>query len=135
MRTLIACLLVGVLLCASVVSAAPPSRESDDIASSIIGTGGMSCGKFIEYQRSNNTTQMNLFVQWVWGYLVAYNGRGFFDVKVGHAVSQVNLPDEPTVLLFLEQFCQQNPLSNVANGTTALLKSLGGKVVWNPPKQ
>jgi hypothetical protein len=129
--------MVGVLLCANAdaASAAPPTRASDEVPYSLIGTGELSCGQFIEYQRANNTGQMNLFVQWVWGYLVAYNHRGFFDVKVGHAVSQVNYPDQPTVLLFLDQFCQQNPLSNVDDGTNALLKSLGGKVVWNPPKQ
>lgn len=107
--------------------------NSEGISTALIGTGQSSCGKFAEYgQQPNHKLQMDLVVQWVWGYLVAYNNRGFFDVRIGHTVGQVALPDSPTVLLFLNQFCAKYPLSNVANGTTALLKDLGGTVVWNP---
>jgi hypothetical protein len=107
--------------------------KSDDIPTVLIGTGGFSCGKFVEYeQKPNNELQMDLVVQWVWGYLVAYNSRGIFDARIGRAVNQVALPDSPTVLLYLKQFCDKYPLSYVANGTTALLKELGGRVVWNP---
>jgi hypothetical protein len=113
----------------------PARAASDDVFSSVVGSGGFTCGQFIQYHEApNNNAQMAVVVNWVWGYLVAYNHRGFFDVTVGHPVSQVVYPDEPTVLLFVEQFCRKNPLSTVMNATNALLKNLSGRVVWRPTK-
>jgi hypothetical protein len=106
-----------VLLCANAgqTCAAPPP------ATVLIASGEISCAQFIEDQRANNTALMNLFVAWVWGFLIDHHG--FVDVKLRQASDQVDLPDQATVLLFLEHFCEQNPLSNVYNGTVALLKS------------
>ena len=75
---------------------------------------------------------MDLIVQWVWGYLVAYNGRGFFNNGIGHEVTQVPIPDSPTVLLFIHQHCTKYPLSMVANATIDLIHSSGGPIVWRP---
>jgi hypothetical protein len=112
------------------VQAEPP--VSGKTPAYVAGTGGFSCGKFIEYRRmSNNETQMDMIVQWVWGYLAAYNQRGLFDAK-GHVLSQITPPDSPTVQLFLEHYCTQNPLSDVSAGAAALLKSLGGEVHDRP---
>lgn len=104
--------------------------KSGPVKGYVRGTGELSCGQFEGYR--NNTIEMDLVTQWVWGYLVAYNSRGFFDLTVGHAVSQVALPDQETVVLFIDQFCKKNPLSSVQNAAIALLKGLGGAVVWRP---
>jgi len=124
MKTLISCLLAGVLLCANggLACAAPPAA-SENFPTKLIASGEISCGQFIEDQRSNNTALMNLFVVWVWRFLIDHDHPGFFDMKVGRASGQVDLPDEATVLLFLEHFCEHKPLSNVYNGAVALLKS------------
>jgi hypothetical protein len=87
----------------------------------LVASGEISCAQFIEDQRANNAALMNLFVVWVWSFLIDHHG--FVDVKLGQASDQVNLPDQATVLLFLEHFCERNPLSNVHNGTVALLLS------------
>ena len=119
---LISCLTAGVLLCANggYTCAAPPPATKD-LPPVLIASGEISCTQFIEGQRANNTALMNLFVVWVWSFLIDH--RGFVDVKLRQASNQVNLPDQAAVLLFLQHFCEQNPLSNVHNGTVALLQS------------
>ena len=120
--TLISCLTAGVLLCPNgghTCAAHPPATK--DSSPVLIASGEISCAQFIENQRANNTALMNLFVVWVWSFLIDHHG--FVDVKLGPASDQVDLPDRATVLLFLERFCEHNPLSNVYNGTIALLQS------------
>jgi hypothetical protein len=111
-----------VLLCVngSHTCAAPPPA-SKSFPPALTASGEIACAQFIEDQRENNTALMNLFVVWVWSFLIDHHG--FVDVKLGHASDQVDLPDQATVLSFLERFCEHNPSSNVNNGTVALLKS------------
>ena len=122
MRTLIACLLAGVSQCANGGPAyAAPAEAPENFPATLTVTGDVSCGQFIEDQRANNTPLMSLVVTWVWGFLVDHHR--YLNVKPGHAVSQVDLPDQATVLSFLEHFCERNPLSDLYKGTVALLKS------------
>jgi hypothetical protein len=95
------------------------------------GTGLFSCGKFIEYDRQpNNTVQMQVIVQWAWGFMSAYNARSVFSPTFHGelAAKQIELPDEPTVLLFIRRHCEKSPLTTVANATLDLIASLGGFV-------
>jgi hypothetical protein len=87
----------------------------------LTASGEVSCAQFIDDQRAHNMALMNLFVVWVWSFLIDH--QGFVDAKLGQASDQVDLPDRATVLLFLERFCEHNPLSKVYNGTVALLHS------------
>ena len=95
----------------------------------MIGTGTMSCGKFIDYKNQGNKAQMDLYVQWVWGFLSAYNSRGSF-ITNSKYVDQANfvstIPDSPTVILFLTKNCEQHPLESLVPGVYRLVKSLGG---------
>jgi len=87
------------LICACALSLpAASTTAGDHVPFTMIGSGGLSCGKFIDYQKQpNNKAQMDALVQWVWGFISAYNARGFFDVTVQREVSQVSPPDESTV--------------------------------------
>jgi hypothetical protein len=118
------------LICVCALLFAAASVTADDhVPFTMIGRGGLSCGKFIDYQKQpNNKAQMDVLVQWVWGFISAYNARGFFDVSVQRQVSQVTPPDESTVLLFMGQFCARAPTSYLVSGTLALIKDLGGAV-------
>jgi hypothetical protein len=119
---LISCLTAGVLLCANgghTCAAPPPATKS--FPPVLIASGEISCAQFVEDHRANNTALMNLFVVWVWSFLIDHHE--FVDVKLRQASNQVDLPDRATVLLFLEHFCELNPLSNVYKGTVALLQS------------
>jgi hypothetical protein len=124
----------GWLVCAcALLLPVGPTIAGDQVPFTMIGTGGLSCSKFIDYQKlPSNKTEMDTVVQWVWGFISAYNARGFFDVNVRREVSQVNPPDGSTVLLFMGQFCARAPTSYVVSGTLALLKDLGGAVAGRP---
>ncbi len=44
------------------------ATAGDQVPFTMIGTGGLSCGKFIDYQKqSGSKVQMDAVVQWVWG--------------------------------------------------------------------
>jgi hypothetical protein len=96
-----------------------------------IGTGTFSCEKFTKYDTArNNSDQMGLIVQWAWGFISAYNLRAAFSEKyqendAPHAISP---PDATATLLFLREFCEKNPKSNVASATLSLIGTSGGIV-------
>jgi hypothetical protein len=91
----------------------------------LIGTGSLSCGQFVEYQNQNNKAQVSTIVQWVWGYLSAYNSQA-------PRTKGINLPDEATVPLFVGEFCKRNPLSNVVTAAEAMIRKLGGTTSLDP---
>jgi hypothetical protein len=124
LRALISCLLAGSLLSANAgpACAAAPAA-SENFPTVLTASGEISCGQFIEDQRANNTALMNLFVVWVWRFFIDYDHGGSLDVYAGHASRQVDLPEQATVLSFLEHFCEHNSSSNVHDATVALLKS------------
>lgn len=97
---------------------------------SMIGTGTMSCGKFIEYKTMGNKPQLDLFVQWTWGFLSSYNIRGNFGTNYSNVSPVINnLPDSETVILFITKNCEKNPLDTVLISVMKLGKSLGGKII------
>jgi hypothetical protein len=112
----------GVLLCVSAASAhATPAAASESFPTTLIVTGQISCGEFIEDERENNPALMNLFAVWVWRFLITH--QDFRDVNDRHADRAVELPDRATVLSYLGHFCAKNPSSNIHNGSLALLES------------
>lgn len=121
------------LACALRPCAAEPAVDTAPSIVNVIGTGGFSCGQFIEYQKINNPAQMDLIVQWVWGFITAYNFRSNFGTQ-WRRLSSVNPPDNPTILLFLETYCRSHPTDTLVDGTFALLQTLGAPVVWKNRK-
>ena len=96
----------------------------------MIGTGTMSCGKFIDYKNQGNKQQLDLFVQWTWGFLSSYNIRGNFGTNYSYASPVINnLPDSETVILFITKDCESHPLETVLMSVMRLGKSLGGKIL------
>jgi hypothetical protein len=96
-----------------------------------IGTGTFSCAKFTQYDTApNNSGQMNLIVQWAWGFMSAYNLRAAFSEKFqdNDAPSSISPPDATATLMFLREFCQKNPKSNVTSATLSLIGRSGGIV-------
>lgn len=68
-------------------------------------------------------------VQWVWGYLAAYNARGAFDDAKGvRAASSVEPPDEQTVILFVDSYCRKHPTAFVVDAAQMLIRTLGGRI-------
>lgn len=97
----------------------------------VIGTGQFSCGKFIEYRDQGNSSQIELVVQWTWGFLTAYNFKSNFGPSIKKSQFVVHPPDSPSVALYLETYCRKHPVNNVMDGVFNLINDTGGQVVWN----
>jgi hypothetical protein len=123
--------LMASVLCALAlgVGAAQPTDAAPDFAP-IIGTGQFTCGQFMEYREQKNPRQHDVIVQWVWGFLSAYNVRGNFGTQWQRLSHIDSLPDSPTVLLYLEAHCRKYPLDTVLDGTFALIVELHGSIAW-----
>ena len=93
------------------------------------GGGNVSCGEFVAAKTSNNQMELAGVVQWVWGFLAAYNMRGNFGTKWTR-VTVLAPPDNDTVILFLQKHCEAHPLYNVFDGAMTLIRESGGKVLW-----
>jgi hypothetical protein len=96
-----------------------------------IGTGTFSCVKFTQFDASpNNSAQMNLIVQWAWGFISAYNLRAAFSAtyQESEAPSPVSPPDAASTLTFIRKFCEANPKSNLTTATLYLIGAGGGIV-------
>lgn len=107
--------------------------EAADTTSGVgtIGTGTFSCGKFSKYDGAPNSSgQMDLVVQWAWGFISAYNTRAAFSqtYQDDDAPNAISPPDATSILVFIRKHCEKNPLSNVTNATLDLIGTLGGIV-------
>jgi len=96
-----------------------------------IGTGTFTCAKFATYDAErNNSNQMNLIVQWAWGFISAYNLRAAFSAtfQQDDAPNSVAPLNASATLDFIRAFCQKNPQSNVTSATLDLIGKSGGVV-------
>ena len=107
---------------------APPAAP---VKAATIGTGTFSCERFTKYDHTkNNSEQMDLLVQWAWGFMSAYNNRAAFaeTFQENDAPSPITPPNAATTLAFIRKHCEQNPQSNVVNATLDLISTAGGIV-------
>ncbi len=86
-------------------------------AANIKGVGNVGCGEYLQDRRNNQYGQV--YAQWVQGFVSGYNFYG------QHAQTS-SIPDEPTVHAYLEKYCRDNPLENVARATMFLIADLNG---------
>lgn len=109
----------------------PTKTEANAQGVATIGTGTFSCAKFAQYDATpNNSAQMNLIVQWAWGFISAYNLRAAFSASYqeNDAPSPVSPPDGASTLTFIRKFCEANPKSNLTTATLYLIGAGGGIV-------
>src|SRR5258708_2892720 len=81
---------------------------------SLKGAGVDSCGEYLS-QRADHRIDSH-YIQWVWGMMSGYN----FYATTRHA-AQVQYPEGPTVLAYLDKFCRDNPLKTIATGVFGLI--------------
>jgi hypothetical protein len=96
-----------------------------------IGTGTFSCEKFRKYDGAPNSSgQMDLIVQWAWGFMSAYNTRAAFSsvYQDDDAPNPITPPDATAILAFVRKYCEAFPRSNVTNATLNYISTLGGMV-------
>ena len=122
-------LLISPMVSAAQQPVSPPVTEPSDVVW-LIGTGQFSCGKFIDYQRQKNEAQLNLIVQWIWGFISAYNMRGSFHAKSVQTTQITDVPDQPSVLLYVEKYCDAHPTDKLTQATFSLMKTIGAEIDW-----
>ena len=93
------------------------------------GAGTLSCGEYISYVSQKNISALNQVNQFVWGYLVSYQMRGSFNAAYQPiTMGNIRIPDGKTIELFLQNYCNSNPLSNLLPALNRLIKESGGIV-------
>jgi len=98
-------------------------------AISVRGSGNFSCGEYVRWSNFGNQVQLDIVNQWVWGFLVAYQGRAtFVRPYVIPTVGNITNPDAGTIELYLKKYCSNEPLSNIHNAVIAMIRDLGGIV-------
>ena len=87
----------------------------------ITGTGGSSCGDAMEAMRTNHEMQINLYTQWMAGYLAGYAVAA---ADFRKPLRRKEATDFNTMRGWLEKHCRENPLSNIIHATVLLQKEL-----------
>ena len=121
----------GAIVTLLVLCSTSTTAEDKTQGVATIGTGTFTCEKFAKFDTApNNSGQMNLIVQWTWGFISAYNLRAAFSAtfQENEAPNSVSPPDASSTLLFIRKFCQKNPLSNVTSAALDLIGASGGVV-------
>jgi hypothetical protein len=122
------------IICAAAFVPVVLFHATQAAAQTIIGTGTLSCGKWLEARERRNELQTDLYVQWIWGYLAAHD----YYRAPGASLINSRMPDQATVTAFVNQFCRDNPLTFVVDASAELVQELGGARVFHnegkPPK-
>lgn len=86
-------------------------------ANSYAGTvmGMPSCGKWVE-ERAKDSQQSELYKTWIYGYLSGLANQS--------RLNFLNSADAATINLWLDRYCNENPLEQLGDGGDKLAKEL-----------
>ena len=85
----------------------------------IAGVGASSCGQWIEGREYKELDGM--LVSWVQGFLSGMNLQRYAETKQEMAP----IPDSGSLLAYIDKYCRENPLRDVAYGAVELYKEIG----------
>jgi len=95
----------------------------------IHGYGADSCGKFVEARKgSRNSVENGLYASWVGGYLTSVNSYYPNTYSISGAT------DMDGLMLWIENYCNKNPLQIFARAVDALVTELYSKRITQRPK-
>ena len=101
-------------------SLAHPGDENGDY----MGYGLVSCGKWVTYREEKNSDEEEY---WIAGYITAYN------VLATRTYYLMGSTDSESVYLWMDKYCRQNPLKDLADGMAILTSELyPHRTVKNP---
>lgn len=97
-------------------------KEASGSPIAAYGEATTSCGSFVESKQ--NETQRYIYLAWLNGYLTGVNKyqsglktyNGLHDIKAGR--------DPQALMLWLENYCRENPLDNFARAVFMLQNEL-----------
>lgn len=88
-------------------------------AGEIKGAGAGSCGQWVEERKNNNNWSSQL--HWVQGYISAYN---VYVYRGKHPNGVFGNADHNALAVWLDNYCEKNPLSSPASGMSGLISEL-----------
>ena len=110
-------LLLGLMLLAT--AGAASARENAQFA--MHSFSKISCGQWTESQKEMWLRQT--YIYWFRGFVSGYNfGSEKYEVTLGR------LPDNPTVALYIDKFCRENPLRDFIEAAPPLVQELRSAV-------
>lgn len=86
--------------------------------SPIMGTGAFSCGQWVESRALKEEAVDGILIQWQLGFLSGMNFKG------NSIKEMVILPDAPSILLYMDNYCKAHPLEKVMEGSLALYQEM-----------
>lgn len=92
--------------------------------SAVMGAGNDSCGKWVESREIQSSHYQ--FKQWIFGFV---SGTNWAKSK-----KQATPPDGEATVLFIDQYCKNNPLHPLVLAAAALVQESGGQKAlhkWN----
>jgi hypothetical protein len=87
-------------------------------ATPIKGAGASSCGEWLE-GRKQDSYQAQL--HWIQGFISAYNQYVYFGKNPNGVFGSA---DHKSIAVWMDNYCQQNPLSSPHDGAVLLIKEL-----------
>lgn len=84
--------------------------------SAVIGAGTNSCGKWVEAK--NDPAQRYQYTQWLYGFISGHN----WYIKQYESLP----PDKESAVLWVDNYCKNNPLHAIIYAATALVQETGG---------
>ena len=81
------------------------------------GAGTVPCSQALGFL-ANPESRLQ-FEQWLYGYLTSYN-------QYIYSWHRVALPDAPSMMTFVENYCRRNPQERIWCAAGALVRELGG---------
>ena len=127
MKHTIFALAMSLFLPATVSAADIDGQYTAHTVAGVIG----SCGEYVtarDEKRRAAFLKSNTHVIWIWGYLTAYNRQtpDTYDIMAQ--------TDTPTILLWLDNYCKQNPLTDFAEAMVSLMNELHSSRIRKKPK-
>ena len=90
-----------------------------------------SCGQYVtarDEQRRAKYRKINTYITWIYGYLTAYN------TLTSDTYDIMGQTDRSAILLWLENYCKQNPLKRFAEAMELLTDELHPRRIRKAPK-
>jgi hypothetical protein len=90
--------------------------------------GNVSCGKYAAHRKSRDQILHQLYSQWAQGFITGWNiGVPLSGEDMGKQKLQVITPDEESIFLYLDNYCNKKPLGYIFEGVYDLIKELGAE--------
>lgn len=98
-------------------------KEKPFTPMAVYGEGTASCGSYVESK--NDEIQRYIYLVWLNGYLTAFNQYQSSKLKIFNGSHDIKKGlDSPALMLWLENYCRENPLDTFVRAVMMLRNEL-----------